>query len=445
MSALLLVCVLFAMPLAAQDSLSLKEAARKALENHPSLDASHLQIQATEERVRQAKSALLPRVSYSESFSSGNNPVYVFGTLLTQRRFGAANFALDSLNNPESLNNFQSQLGIEQILYDFGGIKSSIASAEAGNRMSKEQERAIQMNVVAQVAQRYHAVALADASLSVAKKAAESAEADLARAKAIRDAGMSTDSDVLSIQVHLAGMKEQVISKGYAAQMARAALNDAMGLPLDTRFTLTSGLAPQSGDTPAKDEIEKRALVERPEVRQTGLAREIAESQRRGFVAALYPQIFARGALEADRSRFLTQGGANWYFSAGLRWTLYDGSANRSKITEAGLQAATAKAKEREVRSGVQLQVRQSVSALQSAGERIQVAAAAVTQAEESLRITKNRYEAGLNTVSDLLRTEVALLEASTRHLAAIHDQRVAAVLLELAAGTLTGDSDVLQ
>ena len=73
------------------------------------------------------------------------------------------------------------------------------------------------------------------------------------------------------------------------------------------------------------------------------------------------------------------------------------------------------------------------------------MATATVAQAEESLRITKNRYEAGLATVTDLLRTETALLEATTRRIAATYDHRLAAILLELAAGTLSGDSNVLQ
>ena len=60
------------------------------------------------------------------------------------------------------------------------------------------------------------------------------------------------------------------------------------------------------------------------------------------------------------------------------------------------------------------------------------------------LRIAQNRYGAGLETVTDLLRTETALFAARTRHLVAVHDQRVAAALLELAAGTLNADSEVL-
>jgi hypothetical protein len=49
-----------------------------------------------------------------------------------------------------------------------------------------------------------------------------------------------------------------------------------------------------------------------------------------------------------------------------------------------------------------------------------------------------------MSNVTDLLRTEMAVLEARTRHLGAIHDQRIAAAMLELAAGRLTVDSEVL-
>jgi len=72
------------------------------------------------------------------------------------------------------------------------------------------------------------------------------------------------------------------------------------------------------------------------------------------------------------------------------------------------------------------------------------VAAAAVAEAEESLRITQNRYQAGMANVTDLLRTETALLESRTRQLAAVHDERVAAAQLELAAGSLSAYSEVL-
>ena len=66
-------------------------------------------------------------------------------------------------------------------------------------------------------------------------------------------------------------------------------------------------------------------------------------------------------------------------------------------------------------------------------------------QADESLRIIRNRYSNGLATVTDLLRSETALVEAKTRRLAALYDLRIAAVQLDAASGSLNGDSDVLK
>jgi outer membrane protein TolC len=96
------------------------------------------------------------------------------------------------------------------------------------------------------------------------------------------------------------------------------------------------------------------------------------------------------------------------------------------------------------VDSALRLQVRRSYADLRGAEQRIEVARAAVAEAEESLRITQNRYEAGMSNVTDLLRNETAALESHTRYLAAVHDQRVAAVMVEFAAGRLAADSEVL-
>ena len=88
--------------------------------------------------------------------------------------------------------------------------------------------------------------------------------------------------------------------------------------------------------------------------------------------------------------------------------------------------------------------MRRAWADLGAAQQRIEVARAAMAEAEESLRITQNRYEAGLSNVTDLLRNETAVLESRTRYLAAVHDQRIAAVMLEFAAGTLSPQSEVL-
>jgi outer membrane protein TolC len=294
------------------------------------------------------------------------------------------------------------------------------------------------------VARAYYGAVLAAENLKAALQAVRSAEADLARAQSVLAAGMSTDVDVLSIRVHLAAVTEQRINRAAELDLARAALNDALGLPLDTPHALSTPLAARDVPDASLDALEREAAGARPEARQTRLAADLARTEAGAARAAMLPQVGFRGALEADRQRFITRGGANWMASVSLRWNLFRGFADKARVEETGQLARRASLDAGRTESAVRLEVHRAWSALSAAVQRIEVARAAVTEAEESLRITQNRYAAGMSNVTDLLRTETAVLESRTRHLAAVHDQRVAATMLELAAGRLSPESEVL-
>src|SRR5581483_2428145 len=180
------------------------------------------------------------------------------------------------------------------------------------------------------------------------------------------------------------------------------------------------------------------------EARATHLAANLAKLQLDAARSALLPQVSFHAAFEADRQRFINQGAANWLASITLRWNLFNGNADRARIEEVSHWMERAHADEQRTDSAVRLEVRRAWTDLTAAMQRIEVAKAAVAEAEESLRITQNRYQAGMSNVTDLLRTETAVLQSRSRYLAAVHDQRVAAAMLELASGRLAPDSEVL-
>ena len=93
----------------AQTPLSLDDAVKTALESilrsrrrRRKTDAAGSRDPAGPGRARGRK------VSWMESFQTSNNPVFAFGSLLNQRRFAESNFAIDSLNSPGFVNNFQT-------------------------------------------------------------------------------------------------------------------------------------------------------------------------------------------------------------------------------------------------------------------------------------------------------------------------------------------------
>jgi outer membrane protein len=399
---------------------------------------------AADARLEEARGGRLPKVNYSESWVRSDNPVFVFSSLLTQHQFGLDNFAIGPLNRPGFLNNFQSLVTVNQPIYDAGQTHHAVKAAQLGRQLTDEEKRRVQMELVAGVARAYYGAILASGNLKAAEQAERSAEADLERAQSVRTAGMSTDVDVLSIRVHLAAVNEQRFQRAADLDVARAALNDAMGLPLDTPHKLTTPLTPAALPDSTLAQIEHGASEERPEMRQSRLNSLLAKNQIDSARGNYLPQVGFLGAFEADRQRFVTMGGANWTAGITLKWNLFNGLSDRARIEEAAAGLRQADAQTRRADSAVRLEVRRDYADLRAAEQRIEVAKASVAEAEESLRITQNRYEAGMSNVTDLLRTETAVLESRTRYLAAVHDQRVAATMLELAAGRLNADSEVL-
>jgi outer membrane protein TolC len=431
-------------PLWAQDSLSLREAVQLALRENKTIAGTNAAARASAARIDEARSGWLPKLNYSESFVRSNNPVFVFSSLLTQHQFGVENFAIGPLNRPNPLNNFQSILALDQPIYDAGQTRDAVRAADLSRQMTAEEQRRTGMQVISAVVKAYYGAALAAESLHTAEQSLRSAEADLKRAESVHAAGMSTDVDVLSIRVHLAAVTEQRIQRAADLDVAKSALNDALGLPLDARHTLSSELRPLTVPELELASLERDASSTRPEARATHLEADLAKAQADSARSALRPQVSFHAAFEADRQQFIDRGGANWLASIGLRWNLFNGNGDKAKIEELRHWMERAHADEQRVDSAVRLEVRRAWADLRAADQRIEVAKAAVAEADESLRITQNRYEAGMSNVTDLLRNETAVLESHTRYLAAVHDQRIAATMLELAAGRLSPDSEVL-
>ncbi|MBI4463715.1 MAG: TolC family protein [Acidobacteria bacterium] len=425
----------------AEQTLSLEEALRIALDQNPALLASEAAIRGAQERVSQARARFLPTVNYSESFQWGTNPVYVFGSLLEQHRFTSSNFDIVSLNRPDPLTNFASQLTAEQVLFDGNQIHHRVHAARVATDMTREQKRQAEMDILKAVLEAYFGVVLAQENVRLAEEMLATTQADLERAEALRDAEMTTDSDVLALRVQRASIQEQRIRAENSQLVAEARLNQLLGQPLETQYVLSTPLQSAPAVTATLSELESTALQQRPESHQSEMALALAETEWDSTRSSFLPQVALQGSFEVNRQAFITRGGSNWMAGVTLNWNLFRGFADRARVAEMAALKTQREQEQRGVASSMRFDVRRSYLDLQAANRRIDVAEAAVAQAEESHRIFANRYEAGLANVTEMLRSETALSEAKTRLLAAIFDQRVATAHLERATGTLSPNS----
>jgi outer membrane protein TolC len=427
-----------AVPLPAQEALTLRQAVDLALRSNPLLAAADAGEREAEARIRQARSGYQPRVQFSESLERGDNPVFVFSSLLTQHQFGQANFALGPLNRPDAVSNYQSRLTVEQVLFDSRQTSRGVEAARFTRQIAGQDTRRSHSDIILSVLRTYFGVQLAEKNLEVSQRSHASGQADLDRAEFIYRSGRSTQADVLAVRVHLAAMREQEIRASNDLAVARAALNDALGVSLDRAFDLTTPIESSAAVPEASlDYYSWLAHEHRPELRQALLTEKLARTETQLAGSAYWPQVVFQGALEADRQNFSSNGGANWFAAVTLRWNLWTGGETRARVEQARFAESRVAALRKRSELAIQLEVYKAYLDVRAAAQRVEVASAAEAEAEEGHRIVQNRHQAGLTNVTELLRSETALAAARTRRLAAIYDHRVAEAALEHAAGTL--------
>ena len=420
---------------------SLEQAVNIALKNNPTIHAASAYASAAQHAIDTAKAGYMPQLNFSEGFTRGNNPVYVFGTLLTQRQFTAANFDLGFLNTPPPVDNFRTQFSASMPLYDFGRTSGRVKDARIQAQTVRESASRTEQGVVFDVVNAYLNGLLAQEQVRVAQAAVTMSEADLQRAQAREKQGLAVASDVLSAQTQLAQSKEDLIRAKNGVAISQAALNVAMGVSEDAPTTTEGKLAAVQISVGELPMLQQQALKQRPDYHEAQL-----QAQRAGNSVSLakkefLPRLDMMGSWEQDNQTFAARGGNNWIAGATLTFNIFNGGARKAQIAESKAYQQSAEAMRSQMESAVRLQVREAYLNLNAALQRVEVSRDSATQAQESLRILRNRYDAGLATIMDVLRAETMRTAAQNNHLNAVYDYRLTFAALELATGDLGPNS----
>jgi outer membrane protein len=425
--------LLGALPAAAQAPLTLDEAIALALERNPVVRSSAAGEDASAARLRQARAGYLPRVDFVEGWQRGDNPVYVFSSLLSQRRFTAADFALDALNHPDPLSNFRAAIMIEQPVFDGLRTHNAMKAAALDSELSRLDSRAAAAELRLAVVTAFGNTLAAGAARAYAAAAVAAAEADVRRATDRRDAGLETEASVLAFQVQLSNAQSRLVKASADETVARAALNAAMGAPLDDARALAP-LAPRAAVAIDAAALETEALAARPEIVQAGLRTDRAAAGAATARAGFLPQVFVQGAAEANGGSFGDRE-SSWIAALQVRWNVFAGGADRARMDEAAAGIRRAEAERERLRDAVRLEVRTAVARYQSAIAHEATTRHMVGQARESQRIIRDRYEAGLAPAIEVLRAAELLAESEAASVAAANDVHITAAALDRAVG----------
>src|SRR5581483_9106990 len=426
-------------------SLTLQQAVKIALEKNPLRKAAIADTKVASAGVRTARSFLMPHLSFSETATRGDDPVYVFGSKLRQQRFTQADFTLNKLNTPLPFGNFATRFGGTWNLFDSFATWHRVDQAKQMNEAAGHQLDRTDQEIVFRVVSSYYDVLLAAKELEVAEQSAKTANSIMDRSQARFDSGLTVESDLLTAKVRMAARQQEVIRSRNTLEVVRAQLNTAMGMPPDSPFQTAELLAERTLPASMLAEVENQALTNRPDLKRIG-SEEQAQRQSVSIAKSSFgPRVNAFAGWEMDNPTFVAGGGGNnWLGGVEMQIDLFQGGAKRAALARERALQEKITAMKQVASDRIRLEVRRAYHNVESARQEVEVARAAIAQAQDSLRINQDRYDAGLTTVTDLLGAEEAALHSQTDYWEAVYRFHTSYAGLELAGGSLNLQSPVV-
>jgi len=418
------------------EALTLTSAVDQALKNNPLIRITLSGREIADAQLREARAGWFPLLQFGETFTRGNNPVFVFGSLLEQSRFGPQNFQISSLNNPDPLSNFRTAIVFRQAIFDQLQTYTRFTQARLGQKQADLQKAMVEQHVRFEAIRAYYGVLVAHAKKDVADEAVKMAESDMKRIRDRFQNGLVVESDLLAAEVQVAEFRQQQIDSAGDVAIAYASLNTVLGLPVDTFQKVTGELTDKRFNAAKQEELLRLALVHRPDYVKAGYNVQISKEEVRGAKREYLPRLDLVGNYGLS-GKDLSSGSSDYTIGANLTFNIFD-PGRSARIGKARAAESMAAAEQEHFANQIRLEVVRAYQQYVSSRERLLVAGQVIDQATETHRIVQNRYRQGLTTITEVLRAETALVRARLNLVAARYDHYVSYAHVLLSVGKLT-------
>ena len=319
-------------------------------------------------------------------------------------------------------------------IYTGGRIERSIDAAKASLEAARFGEIGDAQNLKLRVADAYVNVLRARRAQKVADSHVSSLESHASDVANLFDQGMVATSARLSAQVALLDARQKALQAANGLDLAYAAYNRLLGRSLDHVVSVEEFAADPR--EPALSASTNKALAQRSELVAMSSQIEALRHQAAAVRGENAPQVALSGGYAHQDNRYQVYEG-QWMVGVGVKWNVFDGGVVRQRSQAVERQAAALSEQRDEVASVIGLQVRQAWLDVIETRKRTAVTASAIAQAEENLRVVRDRYTNGLAPHTEVLDAETLRVNSETNHANSMFDGVMAGLRLKRATGDL--------
>jgi outer membrane protein len=440
---------LFSLAVSAQSdsSYSLKRCIDYALLNQTAIRNAESDYDIAKAKVGEIRSYGLPQINGAASIIDNTELRRMFFVVNPQNPFTQNIPGTQPGDVVASPNLFQlrssgdANATISQLLFD----GSYIVGLQAAGTYKLLAEKGIQMSkiqTVDNVTKAYYMVLINQERLKLLDANVSRLDTMLKQTRSLYQAGFveKIDADRLEVSYNNLNTEKQKFENLLGLSMV--ILHFQMGLPLDSAMVLTDKLSDLQLEVPevtaANFDFNSRIEFSLMETQKR-----IQYFEKKNVYAGYFPRLaaFATGGYTRQDKNVGNIFGNQWfsYSMIGLNLSLpiFDGLNKHYKAQQAKINIVKTDNNIAALKNSIGLQIMQSQISLKNGIQSLASQKRNMELADEILRVTKIKYQAGVGSNIEVINAEASFKEAQTNYFAALFDAMVAKIDFLKATGTL--------
>ncbi len=410
-------------------TISLQEAVKLGIENSKYLKIDQAQIEESTANLLAAKNKQLPELTISGS--------YLYLPLEPNVDLKIPGMAG---GGPKVSNVLYGSANLSVPIYSGGRIKYGIKSAEYLVEASKLNAENDKDAIAYNISQAYNNLFKANEVVKLLKENLTSSQKRDESFIKLENNGVIARNDRLKAQLQTSNIELQLMEAENNYSIANINMDLLLGLPDNTEIEVDSNYIGEDDLGKPDDYYLNLARENRNDIKALDYQRKAAALGSKSAKAEHLPSLaFTGGYVAADIPKLLTITNAV-NVGVGIQYNL-------SNIWKKNSSYVQSKAKEQELAANndllndnVTLEVRRDYQNDLYAHKKIDVYQRALEQAEENYRITLNKYNAGLETITNLLDADTAKITANVNVITSKADAALAHKKLLQTTGTINNN-----
>ncbi|MFZ0820007.1 MAG: TolC family protein [Candidatus Acidiferrales bacterium] len=386
--------------------LTLDDAHRIALQNHPRIAAAQASAAAASEQITEARSAYFPNL---------------YGSITGVDSDSGSRISAGALNNPTVFDRFATGLTAEQLVTDFGRTQNLVASARLNAQAAQEGVNFSRADVLINVDRAFYGALRAQAVLRVAQETVRQRELVSEQITVFVQNKFKSGLDLSFANVNLGEAKLLLVRAQNDALASMALLSEALGLTKASQFDLVEP-ADAAPSLPGLDDALSAAARTRPELAG---AKFEADSARRFAIAERdlsLPTISLAGV--AGVAPYRQSPIPLDYAAAGFNVNIpiFNGKLFSARRAEADDRARQSSAELTDLQDRVARDVRLAWYSASTALQNVALTTQVLDNANEALELAQARYKLGLGNIVELSQAQLNQTQASIAQATAKYD-----------------------